>query len=59
MSSCVENMTRGNDEVVEVSGWLKDKMGKEAKVQQKMTPMYRPPPPFSHRLVKKTEDGKY
>ena len=24
-----------------------------------MTPIHRPPPPFTQRLVKKTEDGKY
>ena len=55
----VENVIRGNDEVVEVTGELKDKMGKEAEVPQKVTPIPRPPPPFSQRLVKKIEDGKY
>ena len=31
----------------------------EAEVSQKFVPIPRPPPPFSQRLVKKTEDGKY
>ena len=59
MSSGVENVIRGDDEVVEVSGELEDKTGKEVEVPQKVTPMPRPPPPFPQRLVKKTEDGKY
>ena len=33
--------------------------GKDAEVPIKVIPMPRPPPPFPHRLVKKTEDGKY
>ena len=52
-------MIRGDDEVVEVSGELEDKTGKEAEVTQKVTPMPRPPPPFPQRLVKKIEDDKY
>ena len=59
MSSGVENVIRGDDEVVEVSGELEDKTRKEAEVPQKVTPMPRPPPPFPQRLVKKTDDGKY
>ena len=38
MQSGVENVLRGNDEVVEVCGELGDKMGKEAEVPQKVTP---------------------
>ena len=59
MSSGVENVIRGDDEVVEVSGELEDKTRKEAEVPQKVTPMPRPPPPFPLRFVKKTEDNKY
>ena len=59
MSSGVENVIRGDDEVVEVSGELEDKIGREAKVPQKVNPMYRTPSPFSKRLVKKIEDGKH
>ena len=55
----VENVVRGDDEIVEVSGELEDKTGKEVEIPQKVTPMPRPPPPFLHRLVKKTKDGKY
>lgn len=58
MSSGVENVIRGDDEVVEVSGELEDKLGREAKVPQKVNPMPRPPSPFSKTLVKKIEDGK-
>ena len=59
MPSRVENVIRGDDEVVEVSGEFGEKTGKEAEVPQKVTPMPRPPPPFPQMLVKKTEDGKY
>ena len=59
MSSGVENVIRGNDEVVEFSGELGDKKGKEVKVPQKVTPMPRPSPPFPQRLVKKIKDCKY
>ena len=47
MSSSVENVIRGKDEVVEVSGELEYKMGKEDEVPQNVTFMPRPPPPFS------------
>ena len=53
MPSCLENVIRGDDEVVEVSGDLGDKMGKEAEVPQKVTLMPRPRPPFPQRLVKR------
>ncbi|XP_069144435.1 uncharacterized protein [Solanum lycopersicum] len=59
MPSGVENVIRGDDEVVEVTGELGEKTGKEVEVPQKVTPMPRPPPPFPQRLVKKIEDGKY
>ena len=59
MPSGVENVIRGDDEVVEVSGELEDKTRKEAEVPQKVTPMPRPPPPFPLRFGKKTEDNKY
>ena len=58
MPSGVENVIRGDDEVVEVTGELGEKTGKEAEVPQKVTPMPRPPPLFPQRLVKNTEDGK-
>ena len=59
MPSGVENVIRGNDDVVEVSGELEDKTGKENEVPHKVTPMPRPQPPFPYRLVKHAEDGKY
>ena len=46
MPSCVENMIRGDDEVVEFSGELGEKTGKEAEVLQKVIPMPRPPSPL-------------
>ena len=39
MSSGVENVIRGDDEVVEVSGELRDKTGKQDEVPQRVTPM--------------------
>ena len=39
----VENVIRVDDEVVEVSGELEDKTGKEVEVPQKVNPMPRPP----------------
>ena len=42
----LENVIRGDDEVVEISGELEDKTGKEAEVPKKVSPMPRPPPPF-------------
>ena len=59
MSSGMENVIRGDDEVVEVSGDLGDKIVKEVEVPQKVTPMPIPPPQFPQMLLKKTEDGKY
>ena len=46
MLSGVINVIRGDAEVVEVSGELGDKMGKEVEVPQKVTPMRRPPASF-------------
>lgn len=50
---------RKGKEVVEASGELVDKTAKEAEMSQKVVPVPSPPPPFTLRLVKKTEDGKY
>ena len=46
MPSSVENVIKGDYEVVEVSGELGDKTGKEAEVPQKVPPMSRPSRPF-------------
>ena len=59
MSFGLENVIRGDDEVVEVNGNLGSKTVKEVEVPQKVTPMPRPRPLFPQSLVKKTEDGKY
>ena len=59
MLSTEEKVIKDNDNVVEVSGEVKDNTGKEAEVPKMVTPMPRPPPLFPQRLVKKTEDGKY
>ena len=59
MSSCVEDEVRKDDEVVEDNGELVHKEVKQAEIPQKVIPIQRPPPPFPHRLVKNTEDGKY
>ena len=59
MPSSVEDEKRGDDETVEVSCELVDKLGKEAETPQEVTLIPRPPPLFSQRLVEKTDDGKY
>ena len=46
MSSGVENVIRGDAEVMEVSGELEDKTRKEVEVSQMVTPIPRPPPSF-------------
>ena len=46
-------------EMVEVNGEVEDNTGKDAEMPKKVIPMPSTPPPFSQRLVKKTEDGKY
>ena len=53
MSSGVENVIRGDDEVVEVGGELEDKMGREVKVPQKVNPMNRSPSPFFKEVSEK------
>ena len=52
-------MIKDNDKVVEGSGEVEDKTGKDVEVPIKVFPMPRPQPPFPQRLVKQTEDGKY
>ena len=47
-----EDERTGVYEVVEVSGELVDKSGKEAEIPQKVTRIPIPPPPFLQRLVK-------
>ncbi|MFV1207918.1 hypothetical protein, partial [Klebsiella pneumoniae] len=58
MPSGEENVIRGDDEVVEVSGDLGDKTVKEVEVPQMVTPMPRPPPQFPQRLIKKDRGWK-
>ena len=43
----VEDEVRKDDEVVEDSGELVKKSRKEAEIPQKVTPVPRPPPPFT------------
>ena len=45
--------------MVDGSFEVDDNTRKYVEVPIKVIPMPRPPPPFSQRLVKKTEDGKY
>ena len=52
-----EKKVTKDTEVVQVNGEVEDNTMKNAEVPTKVTPMPRPPPPFSQRLVKKTEDG--
>ena len=59
MPSTEENVRKDNDNVVKGSGEAEEINGKDAKVPIKVILMPRPPPPFPHKLVKKTEDGKY
>ena len=59
MRLMVEDDMRKDKEVVENSGELVDDTVKEAELSQKMAPFPRPQPPFPHRLVKKSRDGKY
>ena len=39
--------------------YVENNTGKDVEVPKKVTSMPRPPPPFTQRLVKKTEDDKY
>ena len=59
MPSNEENVRKDDDKVVKGSGEAEESNGKDAEVPMKVIPMPRPPPPFPHTLVKKTEDGKY
>ena len=59
MSSTEENVRKDNDNVVKGSGEVEESNGKDIEVPIKVYPMPTTPPPFPHRLVKKTEDGKY
>ena len=54
-----KNVRKDNDKVVKGSGEAEESNGKDPEVPIKVILMPRPPPPFSQRLVKKTEDGKY
>ncbi|XP_049394624.1 uncharacterized protein LOC125858885 [Solanum stenotomum] len=55
----VERVVEKDEDEIKVSEDPKIDTEKEAEVTQKVVPMSRPPPPFPHRLVKKTEEGKY
>ncbi|KAK4737224.1 hypothetical protein R3W88_000921 [Solanum pinnatisectum] len=59
MPSEIEIVAKRDNDEVEVTGESKNATKKEAEVTQKVVPMPRPPPPFPHRLVKKTIEGKY
>ena len=59
MSSNEEKLRKDDHWVVKGSGEAEDNTGKDAEVTIKVIPMPRPPLPFSQRLVKNTEDGKY
>ena len=52
-------MRKDNDNMVQGNGEAEGSNGKDAEVPIKVIPMPRPPSPFPHRLVKKSEDGKY
>ena len=45
--------------MIEVSGEVEDNIGKDVEWPKKVTTMPKTQPPFSQRLVKKAEDGKY
>ena len=59
MLSNEKQVTEDTDKVVDVFGELEDNTAKDAKVPKKVTPMPISPTPFSQRLVKKKEDGKF
>ena len=42
-----EKVIKDNDKVVEVSGQVEDNIGNDVEVPKKVTPMPRPPPPFT------------
>ena len=59
MPSNEEKVRKDDDKVVQGSGEAEESTGKDAEVPMKVILMPRPPPPFHHRLVEKTEYGKY
>ena len=59
MSLNEEKVRKDDDKVVKGSGEAEESTGNDIEVPMKVIPMPRPPPPFPHRLVKKTKDGKY
>ena len=54
-----DKVVKGSGEEEESTGEAEESTGKDEEVPMKVIPMPRPPLPFPHRLVKKTEDGKY
>ena len=50
MSSNEKKVTKDTDKVVDVNGEVEDNTTKDAEVPKKVTPMPRPPPPFTQRL---------
>ena len=59
MTSIVQDESRKDEEVLEASGELVDKVLKEVHIHQKVIPVSITPPPFPQRLVKKTYNSKY
>ena len=59
MPSNEEKVRKNDDKVVKGSGEAEESTGKDPEVPMRVIPMLRLPPPFSQRLVKKIEDGKY
>ena len=58
MPSMVEDESGKDEEVVETSGELVDKVVKEQAVPKYVIPVPRTPRPFPHGLLKMSEDGK-
>ena len=58
MSSMVEDESGKDEEVVETSGELVDKVVKEQEVPKYVIPVPRTPRAFPHGLLKMSEDGK-
>ncbi|KAK4729706.1 hypothetical protein R3W88_022694 [Solanum pinnatisectum] len=59
MPSGLEVEVSKDDDVIEVNEEPYNAIEKEVEITQKVVPMPRPTPPFTQRLVKKTEEGKY
>ena len=59
MPSVVEDDRRKDKEIVDASGELVDNTVIEPEVSHKVVSISIPPHPFPHKLVNKTEDGKY